>query len=160
MFCTKCGVQIDADSKFCNTCGEATPDTQAPPSTGADKHNLPAAWLILLSGIGDIIVGGVFIIMGLILIGDIGMEFSSFIWVLFGGIIAGTGVNNIIRRNNFEKINEIRTAMITGVVILGIATGYFIVSGSLSWFFILIIIPDIIGMIGAQKNYNYAKSIR
>ena len=47
--------------------------------------------------------------------------------------------------------------MITGVVILGIAMGYFIVTGTLSLFFILIIIPDIIGMIGAQQNYNYAK---
>ena len=154
MFCEKCGNKMETDSRACNTCGVAV----AP--VAPTKHNLPASWMILLAGIGDIIVAAVFIIIGLIEISAYGMEFSSLIWVIFGGVIAGNGVQNIIRRNNFEKISETRTSMITGVVILGIAMIYFVVTGSLSIFFIAIIIPDIIGMVGAQINHNYAKNFK
>jgi len=135
------------ESNECTACNNTpTPD------------RLPGSWLILLAGIGDIIVAAVFIILGLIDIDAHGMEFANIIWVFFGAIIAGTAVGNIMKRNNAAKVNEMRTGMITGAVILGIATIYFIASGTLSMFFILIIIPDIIGFIGAQKNFNYMKN--
>jgi len=151
LFCEKCGNKMETDAKVCGICSVAVA-----PATPT-KHNLPASWLILLAGIGDIIVAAVFIVIGLIEVSVYGMEFSSLIWVVFGGVIAGNGVQNILRRNNFEKISETRTSMITGVVILSIAMIYFVATGSLSIFFIAIIIPDIIGMIGAQINHNYAK---
>jgi len=154
MYCAKCGNEMETDAKTCSACGEAVKPAMP------KKHKLPASWLILLAGIGDLIVAAVFIVIGLIEVGVYGFEFSSFMWIIFGGVIAGNGVQNIIRRNNFEKISETRTSMITGVVILGIALVYFIVTGTLSIFYIAIIIPDAIGMIGAQMNYNYAKNLK
>ena len=78
---------------FCSSCGSKMEDSRC---VGCDVkiQKLPAAWMMLLSGIGDIIVGVVFILIGLIAIGDI-IEFSSFVWVVFGGILVGSGVNNI-----------------------------------------------------------------
>jgi len=159
MYCTKCGNKNDVEAKFCNSCGEecGKETTPAKPTSRPIPRQLPGAWLLLLSGIGDIIVGAIFIVIGLAEVGYIGLEFSSVFWFVIGGIILGVGVQNIMRRNNFEKIAEIRTAMITGIIILSVAVIYFIVMGTLSFFFIAIILPDIIGLIGAQINHNYAK---
>jgi len=151
---------MEEDATSCNACGNVADTAAQTQPTSPAPTKLPAAWLILLAGIGDIIVAAVFIVIGLIEIGANGMEFASLIWVVFGGIIASNGVSNIVRRNNVAKVADTRTSMITGVVILGIAMIYFVATSSLSIFFILIIIPDVIGLIGAQQNYNYIKKFQ
>ena len=131
------------------------PQPYAPPMSG-----LPGANILLVAGVGNIIVGAVFIIFGLIEMGNRGVEFGTFFWVIIGGIIVGDGVQTIMRRNIFEKIAEVRTAMIVGIVVLSIGLVYFLATRTLGLFFILIIIPDILGLIGAQQNHNHAQQVK
>ena len=175
MTCSNCGSYVEVNTQFCNHCGspmQAAPPMQQehPPQPmhhmqqpyapyAPPRPRLPGAGILLVAGIGNIIVGAIFIIIGLSgFFGD-GMG-MLIMWCIFGGIIAGDGVRTILHRNIFEKISELRTAMIVGLVVLGIALVYFLFSGPFPFFFVAIIIPDIVGFIGAQMNHKYAAQNR
>ena len=182
MTCSNCGYNVEANTQFCNHCGSPiqSPMQAAPPmqqehppqpmhqmqpgypmqqSYTPARHRLPGAGILLVAGIGNLIVGAIFIFIGLGEISALGMVFASLMWVIFGAIIIGDGVRTIMQRNNFDKIAELRSAMIVGSVILGVALIYFIFTGTLGLFFILIIVPDILGLIGAQMNHSYAQRV-
>ena len=124
-----------------------------------ENQKAPGATLLTVSGVLDIVIGAAFLVLGLMTFGV--LRNNAIILLVAGPIVILSGIGTLKKRSNLEKAKEVRLGMIVGaVVILGISA-YFLVSGDgiHPLILLIILIPQIIGTVGAHQNLKYFEKI-
>ena len=124
-----------------------------------ENQKAPGATLLTISGVWDIIIGIIFLVLGLITFGT--LRANAIILLIAGPIVILSGFDTLKKRSNLEKAKEVRMTMIFGaVVIVGVSAYFFAVGDGIYPLFLLtILIPQIIGMVGAHQNVKVFEKI-
>ena len=117
-----------------------------------ENQKAPGVALLTVSGVLDIIIGTAFLVLGLMSFGA--LRNNAIILLVAGPIVILSGIGTLKKRSNLEKAKEVRMGMIVGaVVILGISAFFFATRDGIHPLILLaILIPQIVGMVGAHQN--------